>query len=322
MINKIVFFHEHVNGDCYSSRMIVNQIILSTKSLGIEYYYTAKRALNSHCLDIGIPDANFNTIDVNNYSLHYVNNNTLFINVWIGNNINNLSVDMFCCFCLKTLYKKYNSLINILNQSYNYLNISPIDERYMNKMFLPFNFNAYNEIPIFIDFIKINRDKYKKIVLICNVNPTTFITTVNITQKYLSYIANKYTEYLFITFNHEVELSNVISISQIYNQYTEVSTTRNSIIFSYLSTHCDKIILLPTGPSLCCYNNNIHDENKYMMFFDYSSRGNPGRCPYCSDDIYKTKLCTIKMDWYINICQINNKDDNYIRNYVEEFINY
>ena len=56
------------------------------------------------------------------------------------------------------------------------------------------------------------------------------------------------------------------------------------------------------------------------MFFDFSSSGNPGYCPYCQDDIYKTKLCTIKMDWHINICKITNKDDNYIRNYVEEFI--
>lgn len=321
MINKIVFFHEHVNGDCYSSRMIVNQIILSTKSLGIEYYYTAKRALNSHCLDIGIPDVNFNATNVNNYHLlHYISNNTLFINVWIGMNINNITSNMICCFCLKTLYNKYNSLINILNQSYNYLNITPIDERYMDKMYLPFDFTCYYEIPIFTDFIKINKGKYKKIILICNVNPTTFITTVNITKKYLSHLSNKYTEYLFITFNNELSLTNVISISQIYNLYNQMSTTRNSIIFSYLSTHCDKVILLPTGPSLCCYN-NIHDENKYMMFFDYSSHGNPGGCPYCSDDIYKTKLCMIKMDWHINICQINNKDENYIRNYVEEFIN-
>ena len=31
-INKIVFYHNHVNGDCFQSRILVNQIIKETKN--------------------------------------------------------------------------------------------------------------------------------------------------------------------------------------------------------------------------------------------------------------------------------------------------
>ena len=59
-IDSIVFFHIHVNGDCYITRFLVDHIIKYTKSQINEYYYYAPRAFKSYCEDIGIPDKNFN----------------------------------------------------------------------------------------------------------------------------------------------------------------------------------------------------------------------------------------------------------------------
>ena len=114
MFDKICFFHNHVNGDCFLSRILVKQIIDANKSKNITYYYTAPRALVSHCLDLGIPDKNFNIIPVQHLNeLFFVIDNMLFINIWIAifADLNDNTKNKICALCLNNVIPNYNKLI-------------------------------------------------------------------------------------------------------------------------------------------------------------------------------------------------------------------
>jgi len=303
MFNKIVFFHEHVNGDCFFSRILVNQIIKATKSNNITYYYTAPRAVISHCLDLGIPDENFNVIGFpQNNPYFYIIDNILFINVWIGITTHtNLDLKAICGLCLNNVIPKYNILINALNQEVN-MNIELLNESNNISPYLPFDDKAYNS-KFIEDFIAEKKNKYEKIVLICNNNPTTFISTIGITKSYLLYITTKFPNYLFITFEPTILIqNNLISINQIYQQTNTQITNNWGIMFPLLSKLADKVILLPTGLALTCFNNQTI-KNKFIILFDFSQSGNPGGCPYCNNN--KNYLCTSSFDWDIKIVNVD-----------------
>ena len=191
-MNKIIFFHTNVNGDCFLSRILVNQIINSTKHMNIEYFYTAPRAFTSHCLDLNIPDSNFNVIEVKDTSNHhYIIDDNLYIKVCIAIEIVG---KIECAFCMKGVIENYNSLIKKLNSVYNF-NILLIDVNLNNSPYIPFNFTHYDDNIFIKEYIQTQKNKYEKIVLICNNNPTTFISLIGISRKYLFYITKKYSNY-------------------------------------------------------------------------------------------------------------------------------
>lgn len=322
MFNKIVFFHNHVNGDCFLSRILVNQIIEATKLENINYYYTAPRAFISHCSDLGIPDENFNVITVPNPNLTFYisKNNILFINVWIGiKTYSDLDSNMTCALCLNNLIPKYNSLINSLNSDLN-MNIQLLDENPNKSPYLPLTNKGYDN-KFIEDFFEDNKKNYEKVILICNNTPTTFISTIDITRRYLMYITQKFPNYLFITFQEtKLQTHNLISIQQIYKSTNTPITNNWGIMFPLISKLSDKVILLPTGPSLTCFNDQT-TKNKFMMFFDYSQSGNPGGCVYCNNS--KDYLCTSRFDWEITIMNIDLNDrniNNKICLFVEDFL--
>lgn len=308
MFDKIVFFHNHVNGDSFLSKNLVKQIITATKYKNICYYYTAPRSILSYCLDLGILDEHFNVINVPYKNLTYfIYDNILFINVWIGIiTYSNEDLNITCSLCLNNLIPKYNILINSLNNDFN-MNIELLNDDKNLSPYISINHEFYNNT--FIDnFIKKNKEKYEKIVLICNNIPTTFISVINITQTYLSYITQKFPNYLFVTFDDEnLNVSNLISIKQIYSQNNIQITHNLGIIFSLLSTLSDKVILLPTGLSLTCFNNETI-KNKFIMLFDFSNSGNPYNCNYCKND--RQKLCTNRFGWDITLIDVDYTDVN------------
>jgi hypothetical protein len=317
MFNNIVFFHEHVNGDCFLSRILVKQIIDATKSNNITYYYTAPRAVVSHCLDLGIPDENFNIIKFpQTNQFFYIIDNILFINVWIGiTTETDLDSNITCALCLNNLIPKYNILINKLNKELN-MNIQLLNEINNKSPYLPLDNKVYNS-KFIEDFIAENKQKYEKIVLICNNNPTTFISTIGITKSYLLYITQQIPNYLFITFETTIlQRDNVISIKQIYEKMNIQITNNWGIMFPLLSKLADKVILLPTGPSLACFNNQTI-KNKFMILFDFSQSGNPGNCFHCNN--HNNKLCTSRFDWDITVMNVDYNDKN-INNKICYFI--
>ena len=308
-IEKIVFFHFHVNGDSFYSRKLVKHIMDSTKDLNLTYYYTAPRSVISHCDDLGILPENFNVIQSPTYEFYLLENNILFINVWMGvylDQIEDLSNYEICALCLNNYIYKINKKIRVLNDNLN-LNIEELKLSNEDCLMLTRNYDFY-DLKFIENFITKNKEKYEKIVLLCNNEPTTFITLTNITRRYIAVITKKLPNYLFITFSPTIYTSeNVISIEQICNQNNNAPYLDNGIIFSYLSKLCDKAILLPTGLSFTCFNDQ-YIKNKFLMLFDYDVIGNPNNCIYCIND--RKKLCTSRFGWDISIFEINFKDKN------------
>lgn len=312
MFNKIVFFHQHVNGDSFHSRILVKQIIDATKEQNIMYYYTAPRAYISYCLDLGISDEHFNMIPVLKPNLlHYIENEILFINVWIGITTGTIEdQNMVCALCLNNVIPKFNFLIKSLNNTLN-MNIELLDENKNISPYIEIN-NKYYNTDFIENFINKNKEKYDKIVLICNNNPSTFTSMVNITRGYLLYIINKFPNYLFITFqNTKITQTNLISIEKIYNETNTPISNNWAIMFPVLSKLSDKVILLPTGPSFACFNNET-TKNKFMMLFDFSDSGNPYNCPHCKTS--KEKLCNYRFGWDITLMDVNYNDRNLANN--------
>jgi hypothetical protein len=318
LFKNIIFFHENVNGDCFFSRLLVSKVIESTKNLDINYYYNSYRSLGSHCLDLGIKDDNFNIWpkkDLDYSKKHYIINENLFINVWVG--IDNIDLYESCCLCMKKFINYYNYRINILNLDYN-LNINLINKEIIESINI--NYDYYN-CNFLNKFINDNKIIYKKIILVYNNKITTFIGLNNIDHNYyIKTLSNKYIDFLFITFDEtQLNSNNVISFSKIYEKYNIELPKCRGIQFSYLSILSDKVITLLSGCSQLCYHIlNINQKNKFVLLYNSYNPANCPICPIINEDNY---LCIEINNLYFNVIIIDNPfDNNYIINKIEHFI--
>jgi hypothetical protein len=316
-IKNIVFFHEHVNGDCYFSRIFVKSVIDGTKDSNINYYYNSYRSLSSHCKDLGIMDENFNTNFSNiNYSLkHYKINDTLYLNVWLGLN-NKYPI---CVMCMKNYSLYYNDFINEINENYK-LNISLIDTNHVEQFFIGFDYNLY-KTDYLNNYIRVKKNTYSKIILVYNCRVSSYLSLNDINHNYyLNKISSQYPEYFFITFaSSGLIKENIKSFSEIYNEcFNSQVNSSYGIDFSYLSNIVDKVIMLMSGVSQLCYSSlNLNDKNKFLMFI---TNNNISNCPVCSfsDD---NLLCCSNYNLFINTLLVDNSSDSeYIYNNINEFI--
>jgi hypothetical protein len=315
-IKNIVFFHEHVNGDCYFSRTFVKNVIEGTRDMNVNYYYNSYRSLSSRCRDLGITDENFNKkIENMHYGLkHYKINDTLYLNVWIGFGLKY----PLCIMCMTNFSSHYNELISEVNNSYE-LNINLIDTNSVSQYFIGFDYNLYNT-NFLKDFIYKKKSIYKKIIVVYNCKVTSYLSLNNINHNdYLYKIANQHPEYLFVTFvNSNLQNENIISMDNICNEYNIELPNSYSTEFSYLSTVVDKVIVLMSGVSQMCYNTlNLNNKNKFLMFI---TNHNPAGCPLCSFSDDKL-LCCSKYNLFINTLLVDKCNSEYIYNNVHEFIN-
>jgi hypothetical protein len=325
-IHSIVFYHNHVNGDCFSSRIFVKHIIDHMPNLN--YYYTAPRSLISHCKDIGIPDENFNkksipffnnlTSDENPNYLNFFSNKNgyLYINVWIGNALKINSNNKLCWLCGSKYLDMYNYIIILLNQTYN-LNMNLIETK---NPYISLNYDYY-DCYFLDDYMIKQKQKYNKIVLYYNlpVNSMTDLNNIDYNQVLLNI---NDPNILYITFlPSKITYNNVISIKEIYNNYNKVLPIGFGIQFSYLSIYCDKIISLASGSAMSILNwQNKFIKNKILMIT--SNNLDTTVLPISHDDYSKKSACVAKFDWYITIYNYSeNNDNNMLYNYLNKFIN-
>jgi len=318
--DKIVFFHEHVNGDCFQSRLIVNYIINKTKNLNIEYYYTSPRTISSFSVDLGIPHENFNKYSISSWGLPcYIENNILYINIWIGFY---MGVNEICVFCNKNLLVNYNILISEINKITT-LNLESINIE--ENPFFEFDYSYY-DIEHLDVFVNEKKNEYDKVILVYNLNPTTFGSLSIIDHNfYLSQLSKKYKDFLFITFfETSLNIDNVVSIQTIYTLKNKILPDSFSIQFSYLSQLSEKVIILPSGPALFGFTDkNKNVKNKFLMFFDRINY--TYCCPYCitNNDSNVSLLCVDKHNWDVKLFYIDVFNDETrvnVCNEVENFI--
>lgn len=306
MIKKIIFFHNHVNGDCIMSRILIRQITQALNKENIEFYYTAPRSINCYCNDIGIIKENFNVIGIPylNGKIFDLIDNNLYIDVWIG------YYDIKCCFCMKDIIIYYNNIINNINNKYN-LNIDIIQDQ---NPFINFDYSYYNFDPLSFDnYIKNEKIKYQKVISIYNILPQTFITLRNINFNYIiKELALQYTNYLFITFcNTNLNLPNVISFNNIY----DLNLIDYGVQFAYMSTLCDNIIGMLSGVCQFLLNDNCKNINDKITIIYDTSDHTPENTPLC---IMKNNyLCVEKIR---TLCYKYLNNDKLLLDYLSLFI--
>ena len=323
MAYKFCFFHHHVNGDCWSTRLIVNHIIKHTQHINCEYFYTAPKAINSHCEDLGILPENFNKMPhVPDIKGIQCINDTIYLNLWIG------YADDLCVWCLKSLNLYYNTLIMEINNhcglSIPLITGESADDSCMTHV--PFDYSKLDTSVIeqIKHFIEVKKQTFKKIILIQNYQVSTKLLLNNI--DYMQYIHNfsaKYPEYLFIPYINitpSSSVSNIISLDIIFNQIEnkDLQRTGMSMIYaSYLSILCDKVICLASGPGLYTFNEeNKHIKNKFLMITTLEDV--PGfSAPMCPTNESK-EICVNKYNLYYKFHFYS--DNNLFLQEVEEFI--
>lgn len=308
-IKQIVFYHHHVNGDCYLSRIIVKAVTeyMKSKYYDILFYYNAYRAFDSFSTDLDIPREHFNiaNLPLNSENLkHLLVEDTLYINVWIG-----FAREIICVFCLKNITEYYNEFIVELNTVYGFT-IKTIDTCTNNKIFpyISINYDYYN-CNFLDDFISNRLSKYDKIIMIYNIKPTTFIRLRNILfDEYLFILSRKYPKFLFITFIKLDKLiipNNIISLEEIYQECELPFPNSCAVEFSYISKYADKIITLSSGVCQFSFNNfTINTENKIMMIYDKLSIGNPAQCQFCNNyEDNNNLLCSKVFGLHVRTCE-------------------
>ena len=301
MNNKICFYHWNVNGDCWSSRLIVNHIINHTRHLGIEYFYNAHRSINSHCEDLGLPRENFNVLPyVSDHRGVHLINNVIYVNVWIG------FAPSICWVCLSTLDKYYNELINDISKHIGFTipPITPVNNGSLVDPYVPFNFSNFDHTVVqkLKEYVEQKRQTYKKIVLIQNYNVTTTINLNNIPHsQYIYELSLKFPNYQFIPYmnvSRNCMAVNVAPSEFIFNECNiQLRNGEAFLYLSYLSTLCDKVILLASGPALYTFNEeNRHVRGKILLI---DGAFIPGiSAPSCPINKETQELCACKF----NIC--------------------
>jgi len=307
-MNKIVFYHHHVNGDCFNSRIFVKHIMSILKD-SVDYYFTSALSLSSHCLDIGIPDNHFNCIPLPSQAsdsvTHFFNNDTLYLNVQVGT-----YPPPLCHWCLYKFIDYYNTVINNVNSlkiidSISYIPTDTIP-------FIPFNYDFYN-CKFFNEYFEKIRNVFSKIILVYNYNPITYHLNVN-HNTYIEFLSNKYPNYLFLTFNEtNMNKDNVKVVRSIYNESNEIPLNYG-IEFSYLTFLCDKVIYVPSGLSAISFYNEKNIINKYILLYCTSHWIGI----YACDKYFDEYLCTNKYNIFIHKAFVSN---NNLTNDLDTFIN-
>jgi hypothetical protein len=169
-------------------------------------------------------------------------------------------------------------------------------------------------------YIEEQKLTYKKIILIMNIKVTTTLKLNEINhEKYLHYFSSKYPEYLFITFNkiENNNNNNIISMNDI-NEENKIylPSSHYGINYSYLSTLCDKLICLATGPGIFCLNEeNRYIKNKIILIDSLDPMN------FWSPKCIKNGefMCTDKCEFYFKHYYYSTNDDLIIE--LENFIN-
>lgn len=321
-MKKIVFYHYHVNGDCYISRIFVKNIIDTTQSLNLEYFYQAHRSFDSYSSDLGIRKTHFNAFSPEELPPNlenmkaYLLNDVLYINTWIGFAREKYNI---CVFCLENVLRYYNDFIDEINTSYG-LSITPISGEYP---YLSFDYDKFDSN--FINtYVSAMREKYEKIVILYNVSPTTFISICHVNfNKLLDTFSEKYPHYLFVTFlPTQANRENVVSMSDIFRMHDREPPSYFPVHFSYLSIYSDKIITVASGICQFCFcEDNMHVHGKIAMIYDDTADGNPCGCPFCNNYNDDRLLCTKKYDLFVSMCKFTyNYDESVLFSDLEAFI--
>lgn len=154
---------------------------------------------------------------------------------------------------------------------------------------------------------------YNKIILIFNnISNANYINFDY--YDILIKLSSENLDYLFITFikDSRINIKNIISICDIYNDFNLSLPNDYGINFSYLGKFADKIICKDSGPSYFLFNKYLKNKKNIFLWLTNESPENK-----CSN--YFNKYSCLN-NYYLEIFIISNLNNNQIFDKINNFI--
>lgn len=239
-----IYSHAHY-GDIFYSRILINAL---SPHFNIEYYHSQPGlVLNDlpNVLEFNHLPPEFN---------RYTNDNKNgLVNAWIGHSGEYLNNGQGCNFNnhFKLVQKVCNDLqVNIGN---------PLD-------YLPYvNYDNLLSISNIKEKMDTFKTKFDKIILFCDGNVRSGQSVNFDFNSIISFLADKYKNYLFISTNNNFNSDNAVSLNP-----NITSSSPDLLEISYVSKFCDVIIGRASGPF--CYTHtldNFYDTQKTFISFTH-----------------------------------------------------
>jgi hypothetical protein len=242
---NINFYNHFHNGDIFLSKKFILDIIKKTNCNKPIYYHKNTPLLLKDISSLIEQNNNIDHLDCN--ISYFSNNETIYINTWIGTNnkkyYNGINNKALHC----SLYAYYEMFKNI----YNFLNIKLEEISY----YIPvINFKNIDTLNIDLFLSQHNNKK----VLICGGNVLSGQSNNFNFDDIIDNLSSTYENIIFIA-THKTNLKKPNLF------YTEdiIKLDRDLVEISYLSTFCDIIIGRASGPHTFTYiKDNIFNPNK------------------------------------------------------------
>jgi hypothetical protein len=305
-MNNISFFQYFHNGDLFSSKEYVRQIVQEMDNTNFQYYhFNHEKVLR----DLKIPlagDPSFLGKNGKTLPVVFQRNNTLYINTWIeAFNRNNINVGIEKVHGINhyRLRAYWQYIFNILNTNYKTnLKLKPIDEYVADIDFTFFD----------TDKIKINHNL--KNILVANGevksrqsydgNMNNVVVELStIFPNHIFFCTSKFiTDRPNILFTDDVIADNTRQLSTV--SWSRPTCDLNEI--SYVSQQCNLIIGRNSGPFIFCLTkNNVFDSSKTFISFnkfqdDSLLRDVNHKCQYIWSNEYDEENMIALIKSYIN----------------------
>lgn len=256
-MKKIVFFNHAHRGDIFLSRPFVKEIV---EKLDVEFYYS--HFWGEYLLkDLNINYIHIDTVDkipqIDRHIGHYISEDTLYINTWIGNYFDHSKPRYGECNLQSIYFLMYEQIFKVIRKIFQIdLNLKDIHEYFPTIDYSYFNIG--------------NIDKYlkedtRKKVLLCNGPALSGQCDYNGDMaEIINFLSQKYSNITFIiTHNIKLEKDNIKYTGDIIQSQ---KSDLNEI--TYLSKFCDVIVGRSSGPfTFANTKDNIFDEKKSFLCF-------------------------------------------------------
>lgn len=292
-MHKVSFFNPHHNGDLFTSKEYVRQVVSELDNFEITYYHNKNFDIFK---DLNIlqknPMKNY-FVKQKKYPAFIEQDNELMINTHIsvlrddnkltrpGINYDNLQVMWLSIF--EKINDKFKTNLQIKDKL-NYIN------------WINFDFFSLEHVNIFL-----KRDKNKKVLIVNNVPQSKQSFTCNMKQ-IIENLASRYINISFIiTDSFDTSLKNIY--------FTDNITKREScdlVEISYISEHCNIIVGKNSGPFIFCITkNNIMNKSKTIISLNNLQEDSllwniNFNCNYIWDNNYSENNITEMLDKVIN----------------------
>ncbi len=252
----IRFFNHYHNGDVHLSRQLVKYVMSVAGENKYVYHHTNSSRL---LLDVKGLEHDTRMLDITNVERsRYAGD--LWLNTW---------------YCASPVWMQFSCTYPALHGLFGDHLKTHFGHDLPNEPLVPVIDFSYFETQSVRDFMGSVVDKYRRKVLVCNCAPQSGQSHANAwTLTEVSYqLALKHTDVLFLLTNGQQTLPplpNVVYTSDVIGLPSGVSDLNEN---AFVSTFCDVIVGLSSGPYSFSYiAENLSDEKKTFLCFTHEAR--------------------------------------------------